>query len=158
MPKKVHEDAWGLDDEHMAVLAAIASVKETTMPKIASAGNKVEPSILNKLVSLELVKRTSDEPAESASHRITTPGRSLLWHRKWHYTGHPMFAHTPVVRWALYIEKIFGEIKTSRMEMDLGITAKELEPYLAKMAEHSMIIRDGNTAILLDRSKWKMDC
>lgn len=157
MTQKIHKDAWSLEREHLAVLAAIASAKETSMSAIAAAGIEVSETILDRLVSLDLVKRKGAGPVAHTPHRITTQGRSLLWHQKWRYTGYPMFAHGHVVYWALYLSEVFGDIQTFRLEMDLGMSKEELEPYLAKMAEHSMVVRDGNTAILLDRSRWKMD-
>lgn len=157
MTQKIHKEAWSLDDEHMALLAAIASAKEAAIAHIADAGLKVDPAMLDRLVSLDLVKRNGIESDAQGPHRITKQGRSLLWHQKWSYTGHPMFAHTRVVRWALYLSEVFGDIKTFRLEMDLGMSEEELEPYLVKMADHSMVIRNGDTAILLDRSRWKMD-
>jgi len=150
--KKIHKDAWHLDDEHIAVLAAIASAKKVTARQIADAGIKVEQALFDRLTALELVKT-----ADGETYKPTENGRNLLWHRRWTYTGHPMFAHHPVVRWALNLDGIFGCIETSRLEMDLGMTADELEPHLARMAEHSMIVRNGDEAKLLDRSRWMMD-
>lgn len=152
MRKKIHEDAWHLDDEHIAVLAAIASAKKVSIRQVADAGIKVDQALFDRLVSLELVKMTDGEACKP-----TETGRNLLWHRRWTYTGHPMFSHHPVVRWALNLEGIFGCIETARLEMDLGMAAEELEPHLVKMAEHSMIVRNGDEAKLLDRSRWAMD-
>ena len=152
MKNTIHHDAWQLESEQLNVLAAIASAKQATLQQIADAGIPVDQAQLTLYVDLNLIK-TND----GKTYRTTQDGRSLLWHRKLNYSGYPMFAHNRVVQWALYLNEVFERIETFLLEMDLGMTEEELDPYLAKMADHSMIVRKGDTAFLLDRSQWVMD-
>ena len=153
---QIPKEAWGLDQQHLAVLAAIGSAKGALPCQIQEAGVDVSEDAFQTLEKLDLIQRKpSKHQKNDPPYKLSGNGRSLLWHKQWRYTGYPVFAQHAVVRWALNLAYVFGDINTRFLTRDLGLTPDDVEPHLKRMAEHNMIVRDGDVATLLDKSQWK---
>ena len=153
---KLSNEAWGLDDEHMAVLAAIGSAKGARLSQISDAGLAVNDDMLQRLKNLELIKNPKSQNGEPI-YNLTSEARSMLWRKSWPFSGYPLFAHHPVVRAALTLAEAFGDINTKFLARDVGVTEEDVEPYLARMERHNMIVRDGKASVLLDKTNWRVE-
>lgn len=155
---QLSSEAWGLDDPHMTVLAAIGSAKGARVSQIKAAGLDVNEGMLQYLKKLDLIQISrnhlqDDEPL----YKLTADARSVLWRKRWQFSGYPLFAHHPIVRWAIYLSEVFGDINTQFLTRDLGVTNEDVEPHLARMEQQNMIVRDGDVAILLDKANWRVE-
>ena len=146
------QESWDLPDTYLAVLASIASPWEASLEQIANAGIEVKQDILDRLRDLKLVRIAYDD-----TYKTTMKGKGLLFHKHWVYHNVPIFAHHPIPREAIRQAWTTGRINTSRMKRRTGESPEKVEQYLARMARHRMITRNGNIATLRPREQWRID-
>lgn len=155
---KIDPRSRDLSDASLATMAAIAGAKKIVVRDICEAGIETNPEILKTLEDLGLVEiEVQADKVEDTVYKPTKNGCSVLYHKQWDYSGVPIFVHHQIPMWILFLFEAFGEAENWRIKMDLGLEDKDIEPYLAKMAAHNMIVRDGDTAHPIDKSKWKLD-